>query len=95
MSEGAHQRVDVWLFRARLAKTRAEAAQLVSGGGVRLSRARSTHRLRKPSFMIAEGDVLNLPLAVGPRMVRVVALGHRRGPQAEARSLYASLDRHD
>lgn len=36
MSE--RQRIDVWLFRARFAKTRAAAGRLVSEGGLRLVR---------------------------------------------------------
>src|SRR5690606_17188015 len=34
----ARQRIDVWLFRARFAKTRAAAARLVGEGGVRVVR---------------------------------------------------------
>ncbi|MFO0202262.1 MAG: S4 domain-containing protein, partial [Alphaproteobacteria bacterium] len=34
MSVAQRQRVDLWLHRARLAKTRAAAARLISEGGV-------------------------------------------------------------
>ncbi|MBX9745863.1 MAG: RNA-binding S4 domain-containing protein [Hyphomonadaceae bacterium] len=87
MSE--RQRVDVWLFRARLAKTRAEAARLVSEGGVRLVHNGQARRLEKPSAEIEPGDTLVMPGRAGLRTVEVRALGPRRGPAAEARRLYA------
>jgi ribosome-associated heat shock protein Hsp15 len=88
----ARQRIDVWLFRARLSRTRAEAARLVSEGGVRLGRGGQTRRLEKASVEVAAGDVLLLPRGGGLRAVRVLAVGHRRGPPAEARALYSELD---
>jgi len=87
MSE-ARQRVDVWLFRTRLCKTRAEAARLISEGGVRLVHNGQARRLEKPSVELAQGDVLVLPGAAGLRTIEVRALGVRRGPVAEARALY-------
>lgn len=90
MSE--RQRVDVWLFRARLAKTRAEAARLVSEGGVRLVHNGQARRLEKPSVELAPGDVLVVPGSDGVRTIEVRALGDRRGPAAEARTLYTAVD---
>ncbi len=85
---GARQRVDVWLYRARLTKTRAEAARLVFEGGLRLMRDGQSRRLEKPSAEIAPGDVLLLPRGGEVRGLRVLALGARRGPPAEALLLY-------
>lgn len=85
-------RVDVWLWRARFAKTRGLAAALVERGAVRLTHQGRQVRLDKPSRSVHPGD--DLLFAVGGRItaVRVVKLGERRGPPEEARALYLALD---
>ncbi|MFI4934893.1 MAG: RNA-binding S4 domain-containing protein [Caulobacterales bacterium] len=85
-------RVDVWLWRARFFKTRSLAARMVEAGRVRLSRAGVETRLDKPARAVKPGD--GLVFALGGRLtaVRVVALGERRGPPAEARALYSPLE---
>lgn len=85
-------RADVWLWRARFFKTRTVAAKFVDEGRVRLTRAGQETRLDKSARPLKVGD--QLVFAVGGRVVAVAvqALGARRGPPAEARSLYASLD---
>lgn len=90
MSE--RQRIDLWLFRARFAKTRAAAARLVAEGGVRLMHDGQTRRLEKPSAEVQAGDALLLVLGGGLRAIKVEALPPRRGPSAEARTLYSDLD---
>lgn len=90
MSE--RQRIDVWLFRARLTKTRADAVRLVSEGGVRLGRGGQSRRIEKASVEVAQGDVLLIPGQNGLRALKVSGLGRRRGPPAEARALYSELD---
>ena len=85
---GERQRIDVWLFRARLTKTRAEAARLIGEGGVRLLREGRSARLEKTSAEVAPGDVVVFPIQGDVRSVRIVGLGKRRGPPAEARLLY-------
>ncbi|MDE2357056.1 MAG: RNA-binding S4 domain-containing protein [Alphaproteobacteria bacterium] len=84
-------RVDVWLWRARLSKTRALAARLAETGRIRLEREGRSNRLDKPSRRLKVGDAL--VFALGGRLihVRVAALGVRRGPPAEARSLYVDI----
>ena len=81
MSE--RQRVDIWLVRARFAKTRAAASRLVSEGGVRLVHNGQSRRLEKPSAEVEVGDVLVFPQRGGLRTVRVMKLPLRRGPAAE------------
>ena len=86
-------RVDVWLWRARMFKTRAQASARAAQGSIRLARSGALPaRIDKPSRMVRVGD--ELTFAVGPRLhaVRILALGERRGPPAEARALYARLD---
>lgn len=85
-------RIDVWLWRARFCKTRTLAAKVVEDGRIRLTRAGQETRLDKPSRPVKIGD--GLVFALGGRLtaVRVEALGERRGPPAEARTLYSALD---
>ncbi len=87
MSE-AGCRVDVWLWRARFAKTRSLAAAMVERGLVRLTHQGHQTRLDKPSRCVHVGDTL--VFALGGRLVEltVAGLGERRGPAEEARALY-------
>lgn len=86
------QRIDVWLFRARFAKTRAAAARLIAEGGVRLVHDGVPRRLEKPSVEVEVGDALMFPQRAKLVTIKVRALGPRRGPPAEARTLYSELD---
>jgi ribosomal 50S subunit-recycling heat shock protein len=85
-------RADVWLWRARFFKTRSLAAKFVDEGRVRLTRAGQESRLDKCARPVRVGDAL--VFALGGRLVAVTvqALGDRRGPPAEARTLYSALD---
>lgn len=88
MPEPAACRIDVWLWRARFAKTRALAASMVERGAVRLTHNGAQSRLDKPGRSVHVGD--GLVFAQGGRLIEltVVALGDRRGPAEEARGLY-------
>ena len=85
-------RIDLWLWRARFAKTRSLAADMVERGAVRLTHRGVQTRLDKPSRSVHPGD--DLLFAQGGRLiaVRVLQLGERRGPPEEARALYVLLD---
>jgi ribosomal 50S subunit-recycling heat shock protein len=85
-------RVDVWLWRARFFKTRSMAARFADESRIRLTRGGQEHRLDKASRPVKVGDAL--VFAVGGKLVAVSveALGERRGPPAEARALYSSLE---
>ncbi|MFU8898066.1 heat shock protein Hsp15 [Roseinatronobacter thiooxidans] len=80
-------RLDKWLWQARFVKSRALASKLVEGPGVRVN----ANRIAKPAYAVGAGDVLTF--AVGERVVvlRILALGTRRGPAPEARALYEDL----
>jgi ribosome-associated heat shock protein Hsp15 len=82
-------RIDVWLWRARFAKTRTLAATMVENGAVRLTHHGQQVRLDKASRSVHPGD--RLVFALGGRLfdLEVLALGERRGPPEEARALYA------
>jgi ribosome-associated heat shock protein Hsp15 len=92
--DGAHDppgartlRLDKWLWFARVAKSRTLAATLVSNGKVRLNR----ERIDKPAQTVRVGDVVTATVGRQVRVLRVVALGSRRGPAAEARCLFEEL----
>lgn len=80
-------RLDVWLWRARVVKTRALAVKLVGSGHVRVNGARE----RSPGRGLIAGDVLTIALDSGVRVLRIDAFGERRGPADEARTLYEDL----
>ncbi len=48
-------------------------------------------RVTKPASAIGAGDVLTFPQGGRIRVVRIVALGLRRGPATEAQTLYEDL----
>jgi ribosome-associated heat shock protein Hsp15 len=81
-------RIDVWLWRARFARSRSLAAAMIERGAVRLTHHGVQSRLDKPSRTVHVGD--RLVFASGGRVVEleVLALGDRRGPASEARALY-------
>ncbi|MDV7142790.1 RNA-binding S4 domain-containing protein [Tropicimonas sp. TH_r6] len=80
-------RIDKWLWHARFFKTRSLAAKQVSEGKIRVNAT----KISKPARTIGPGDVLTFPQANAIRVVRVVALGERRGPAPEAQALYEDL----
>jgi ribosome-associated heat shock protein Hsp15 len=91
MSEGQDtgrwQRIDKWLWHGRFVKTRSLASRLVADGKIRVNR----ERVVKPSHMVQAGDVITAALAGRVRVVKVLVLAERRGPPAEARTLYEDL----
>jgi len=84
---GAALRIDKWLFFARFFKSRSLAATLCASGRVRINR----QSIQKAHHAIRVGDVLTFPQGHAIRVVRVAALGMRRGPAGEARTLYEDL----
>jgi ribosome-associated heat shock protein Hsp15 len=85
-------RIDVWLWRARFAKSRSLAAAMVERGAVRLTHNGVQTRLDKASRSVHVGD--GLVFAQGGRLIdlTVEAVGERRGPAEEARGLYSARD---
>lgn len=81
------QRIDQWLWFARIVKSRTLAQSLIERGKVRLNR----NRIEKTSQSVKAGDVLTLSLGPKVRIVQVVAPGVRRGPAPEAARLYLEL----
>lgn len=81
------QRLDKWLWCARLMKTRSGAARLISDGKVRINGERAL----KPSRLVHAGDVITTANQGRLAVVRVVAAVERRGPANLAQSLYEDL----
>ena len=77
-------RLDKWLFHARFCRTRESAQTAIEKGKVRLNGARVT----RPGHVVRPADVLTLALGGQVRVVRVLALGERRGGAAEAGLLF-------
>lgn len=80
-------RVDKWLWQARFFKTRSLAAKLVADGKLRVNAT----PISKPSRSVAPGDVLTFPKERDVRVIKILALGTRRGPAPEAQALYEDL----
>ncbi|MEM9049090.1 MAG: RNA-binding S4 domain-containing protein [Pseudomonadota bacterium] len=80
-------RVDKWLFHARFFRSRGLAAALIEGGRLRVNGGRTI----KPGARVRVGDVLTFPQAGTIRVVRILALGVRRGPAAEAQRLFSEV----
>ncbi|UPY37717.1 S4 domain-containing protein [Sediminicoccus sp. KRV36] len=88
MEEGApFLRLDVWLWHARLARSKADCGALIAAGGFRLNRQPVT----KAHARLRVGDVLTFVWQGEVRVWRVLALGERRGPAEEARGLYEEI----
>lgn len=83
----AVQRIDQWLWFARIVKSRTLAHALIERGKVRLNRA----RLEKASQQVKAGDVITISLGPRVRVLEIKGIGPRRGPAAEASLLYAEL----
>jgi ribosome-associated heat shock protein Hsp15 len=81
------QRLDKWLYFARLAKSRTLAAEWILAGKVRVNRARAG----KPSQLLRPGEVVTIALHGRVLVLKVLAAGERRGPASEARGLYEVL----
>lgn len=81
------QRIDKWLFFARLRKSRSLAAKSVEQGDVSVN----GQSVRQPSFNVKVGDTIILSLDRRDMVVKVLLPGARRGPYEEARTLYEDL----
>lgn len=84
----AAQRIDKWLWCARIVKSRSLGAELAMAGAMRLTRGRTTRRIEKASIEIKAGDRLSFILGARLRILEVVSCAARRGPANEARTLY-------
>ena len=82
------QRVDRWLWHARLVRTRSDAATLAGAGHVRVNGA----RIDAPGRMVRTGDVITVALDRRVRVLKVLGFAERRGSARTAVSLYENLE---
>jgi len=81
------ERIDKWLWHARLARTRTQASRLVADGNFRINGKKTD----KAHHAIREGDVLTFSHQDRVRVVRVLGVSSRRvGPEL-ARRLYEEM----
>jgi ribosome-associated heat shock protein Hsp15 len=80
-------RIDKWLWAARVFKTRSVAADACDGGKVDVN-----DQAVKPAKVVRPGDYIKVTLPQGRRRVlKVLALGERRGSAEVARALFEDL----
>ncbi|MEM1307055.1 MAG: RNA-binding S4 domain-containing protein [Pseudomonadota bacterium] len=84
---GPGLRVDKWLWYTRIVKSRSLATTLVTSGKVRVNRV----RIGKASHTVRVGDVITVAAHSQVHVLRIAALGTRRGPASEAQTLYEDL----
>ncbi len=82
------QRIDKWLWHARLVRTRSAAAALVEAG-VRLNGKRIT----TASHLLRQGDVVTIALDRSLKVLQVEGFCERRGSAEAGRALYRDLTR--
>ncbi len=83
----SRQRIDKWLWFARMVKTRTLAAAIVSQGQVRLNKV----KVAKPAQEVGPGDIITLAAHGRVRVIKVLGIGTRRGPASEAQTLYEDM----
>lgn len=81
------QRLDKWLWHARVIKTRPDAVSLIEGGRVRIN----GQRQKTPSHPVREGDVITVTLDRTVRLMQVIGFAERRGDAASVHLLYADM----
>ena len=82
------QRIDKWLWHARVVRTRSAAAALTACGYVRIN----GQRIDAPSRTVRPGDVVTVALDRAVRVLKVVAFAERRGSAIDARALCETLE---
>ena len=81
------QRIDRWLWNARVVRTRTAAAALITAGNVRVNAVRVT----APGRDVKCGDVVTIALDGGIRVLKVAGMAPRRGDASAASLLYEEL----
>lgn len=82
------QRLDRWIWHARIVKTRTIAACLIAEGYVRVN----GERTEQPARPVKPGDVLTIALPARVRVLKVTGILPRRADASAARGLYESME---
>jgi len=86
--QGEGCRLDVWLFRTRLFKTRSLATKMILKGKIRVTRHGKTERIMKPHLYLKPGEQVTFMRGNKLMQIEMLSAGTRRGPAPEAQSLY-------
>jgi ribosome-associated heat shock protein Hsp15 len=81
------QRIDKWLWHARVVRTRLAAIALVTAGHVRLN----GRRIDAASRPVRPADVVTVALDRAVRVLKVLGFSERRGSADDARRLWEDL----
>src|SRR5258708_19749689 len=81
------QRIDKWLWHARVVRTRSAAAALSDAGLVRINGA----RIDASSRPVRPGDVVTIALDRNVRVLKVIGYAERRGSADTVHALYEDL----
>jgi ribosome-associated heat shock protein Hsp15 len=81
------QRIDKWLWHARVVRTRSTAAALAVSGHVRVN----GQRIDAASRTVRVGDVVTVALDRSVRVLKVAGFAERRGAAEAARVLWEDL----
>ena len=81
------QRIDKWLWHARVVRTRSAASALVKSGFARVNGARTDDAARA----VKPGDVVTVALDRSVRILKVTGFAERRGSADGARALCEDL----
>lgn len=81
------QRIDKWLWHARLYKTRSIAQKQVTTGKIRVDR----EKISSPSRKVVIGNVLTITRERDIKIIEIAGFAERRGPFSQAQLLYKDL----
>jgi ribosome-associated heat shock protein Hsp15 len=87
-ASASSQRLDRWIWHARIVKTRTIAATLVTEGYVRVN----GERTEQPGRSIKAGDILTIALPARVRVLKVTGILPRRADADTARYAYESVE---
>lgn len=87
MDQPDRQRIDKWLFFARIAKSRTLAGKFAAAGNIRVNR----EKIDQASYLVKPGDALTITLERRILVLKVLGCGQRRGPASEAQLLYEDI----
>lgn len=87
MDQPERQRIDKWLFFARIVKSRTLAAKFVTNGQVRVD----GNKISQAAQQVSVGQILTFARDRDVKILKILAAGERRGPASEAQALYEDL----
>lgn len=87
IGQPSRQRLDKWLWHARVTKSRTLAQKLIESGAVRVN----GQRVVASDYKIGPGDGLTIHIGHRLRVLRIAGLVDRRGSATIAAGLYEDI----